>query len=107
MKDEVVRDNMVKEEYDLIVIGAGVTGLAAAMYAARLELRTLCLGSSSGSEFPVGGVITTTNIVENYPGFIKLTGEELADKIKATMSFVVVFPLEPVMAINGIGNFLR
>ena len=74
---------MAKEEYDLIVVGAGVTGLAAAMYAARLELRTLCLGSSSGSEFPVGGVITTTNIVENYPGFIKLTGEELADKIKA------------------------
>jgi thioredoxin reductase (NADPH) len=72
----------MKEEYDLIIIGAGVTGLAAAMYSARLELKTLCLGSSSGSEFPVGGVITTTNIVENYPGFIKLTGEELADKIR-------------------------
>ena len=71
---------MAKEEYDLIVVGAGVTGLAAAMYAARLELRTLCLGSSSGSEFPVGGVITTTNIVENYPGFIRLTGQELAEK---------------------------
>jgi thioredoxin reductase (NADPH) len=72
----------MKEEYDLIIIGAGVTGLAAAMYSARLELKTLCLGNSSGSEFPVGGVITTTNIVENYPGFIKLTGEELADKIR-------------------------
>src|SRR3989339_830936 len=76
------KKNVEDNEYDFIVIGAGVTGLAAAMYAARLELRTLCLGTNSGSELPVGGVITTTNIVENYPGFIRLTGEELAGKIK-------------------------
>jgi len=71
-----------KEEYDFIILGAGVTGLAAAMYGARLGLKTLCLGTTYGSELPVGGVITTTNIVENYPGFIKLTGTELADKIR-------------------------
>lgn len=71
-----------RENYDFIVIGAGVAGLAATMYAARLELKTLCLGASSSSELPIGGVITTTNLVENYPGFIKITGTELADKIK-------------------------
>jgi len=70
------------EEYDFIVIGAGVTGLAAAMYAARLGLKTLVLGKSHGSELPIGGVITTTNLVENYPGFEKLTGQELAEKIR-------------------------
>ena len=69
------------EEYDFVIIGAGGTGLAAAMYGARLGLKTLCLGFSHGSELPVGGVITTTNIVENYPGFIKLTGTEIANKI--------------------------
>ncbi len=69
-------------EYDFVTIGAGGTGLAAAMYAARLGLKTLVLGHSFGSESPVGGVITTTNIVENYPGFIKLTGTELAEKIQ-------------------------
>ena len=73
---------MKKDEFDFIIIGAGVTGMAAAMYAARLGLKTLCLGASSGSELPIGGVITTTNLVENYPGFIRLTGTELADKIK-------------------------
>ena len=52
------------------------------MYSARLGLKTLVLGASHGSEIPIGGVITTTNIVENYPGFVKLTGQELADKIK-------------------------
>lgn len=72
----------MKSAYDFIIIGAGVTGLAAAMYSARLGMKTLCLGSSSSSELPLGGVITTTNIVENYPGFIRLTGTELADKLR-------------------------
>lgn len=69
-------------KYDLVVIGAGGTGLATAMYAARLGLKTLVLGTTSGSELPVGGVITTTNLVENYPGFIKLNGMELAKKLE-------------------------
>src|SRR3989338_5998934 len=68
-------------KYDFIILGAGGTGLAAGMYAARLGLKTLVLGFSHGTEFPIGGVITTTNVVENYPGFIRLTGQELAKKI--------------------------
>ena len=68
--------------YDIIIIGGGGSGLATAMYAARLGLNPLVLGHSEGSELPVGGVITTTNIVENYPGFIKLTGMELAKKLE-------------------------
>lgn len=70
-------------KYDFVIIGAGVAGLAAAMYGARLGLKTLVLGRTHGSELSIGGVITTTNIVENYPGFIKLTGTELAEKIEA------------------------
>ncbi len=69
-------------KYDFLVIGGGGTGLAAAMYAARLGLKTLVLGHSQGTELAVGGVITTTNIVENYPGFIRLTGHELAKKLE-------------------------
>ena len=69
------------EKYDLIVIGAGGSGLAGAMYAARLGLKTLVLGNMAGSEFPIGGVITTTDIVENYPGFKSITGQELGMKL--------------------------
>jgi len=75
-------DEKNDKSYDFIILGAGVTGLAAAMYGARLGLKTLCLGASYGTELPIGGVITTTNVVENYPGFIKLTGTELSDKIR-------------------------
>lgn len=70
------------EKYDFIILGAGGTGLAAGMYGARLGLKTLVLGHSFGTELPVGGVITTTNVVENYPGFITLTGSELAKKLE-------------------------
>ncbi len=63
--------------YDIIIIGAGCAGLAGAMYAGRMQLRTLVLGES------VGGTIILTDVVENYPGFIRLTGQELADKLKA------------------------
>jgi len=70
------------EKYDFIVIGAGGSGLAGAMYAARLGLKTLVLGKMSGSELPVGGVITTTDVVENYPGFKSISGMELGKKLE-------------------------
>lgn len=66
-----------QERYDFAIIGGGVTGLAAAMYAGRMKLKTILIG------YPPGGVIATTDWVENYPGFISLSGKELADKIKA------------------------
>lgn len=70
------------ETYDFVVVGAGGSGLAAGMYAARLGLKTIVFGKTSGSEFPIGGLITTTHTVENYPGFKKITGIELAKKLE-------------------------
>ncbi|MFA6328575.1 MAG: FAD-dependent oxidoreductase [Candidatus Micrarchaeia archaeon] len=63
--------------YDIIVVGSGVSGLAGAMYAGRLGLKTLVIGEMRG------GSITLTHMVENYPGFISIGGMELADKIEA------------------------
>jgi len=103
---------MAKNNFDVIILGAGGVGLAAAMYSARLGLKTLVLGASHGSELPVGGVITTTNIVENYPGFIRLTGQELAKKIEehAKSYELVTIREEKVSDVkkekDGFGNFL-
>ncbi len=81
-KEKTIVKSVGGNNYDFIIIGAGVAGLAAGMYGGRLGLKTLVLGTSNSSELPIGGVITTTNVVENYPGFIRLTGTELADKIR-------------------------
>jgi thioredoxin reductase (NADPH) len=69
------------DKYDFAVIGAGGTGLAAAMYAARLKLKTVVFGHSHGTELPIGGVITTTKVVENYPGFKITSGLYLSKQI--------------------------
>ncbi len=62
--------------YDLFIIGSGVTGYGAAMYAARLDLTVALMGDVEG------GTITLTDDVANYPGFIQLTGLELAGKLR-------------------------
>src|SRR3989338_267810 len=59
-------------EYDMIIVGAGCAGLGGAMYAGRLGMKTRVLGELRG------GTITTTNLVENYPGFKSIGGIELA-----------------------------
>lgn len=62
--------------YDMIIAGAGCSGLAGAMYAGRLGMSVLVLGELRG------GTITLTDIVENYPGFVSITGMELASKLE-------------------------
>ena len=62
------------ERYDLIVVGAGPAGLAAAIYAARARLKTVVLDESVP-----GGQVKTTHKVSNYPGFPEdVKGADLA-----------------------------
>lgn len=66
----------VPEMYDLVIIGSGCVGYGAAMYAGRLEMKTLVLGEIDG------GTLILTDLVENWPGIIRCTGKELTDKLK-------------------------
>ena len=59
------------EVFDFITIGAGCAGASAAMYATRLNMKTAMIG-----EMP-GGLITTTQDVENWPGIKKISGPDL------------------------------
>ncbi|MBP3437350.1 MAG: FAD-dependent oxidoreductase [Clostridia bacterium] len=62
--------------YDIIIVGAGPAGLTAAIYACRAEKKVLVLEKAT-----FGGQITSSPCVENYPGFVKMSGNEFADKL--------------------------
>ena len=64
--------------YDLIIVGAGPAGLAAAIYAARAELNFIVLEK----EFMSGGQIINTYEVDNYPGLYHMGGFDLAMKLR-------------------------
>lgn len=57
--------------HDTVVIGGGVTGSSAGMYAARFNLDVVVYAEQPG------GLITTTNLVENYPGIKSITGPDM------------------------------
>ena len=66
-------NNKTTIERDLIILGSGPAGLSAALYAARADLKPLILTGMT-----LHGQASTTDTIENYPGFPKgVGGEEL------------------------------
>jgi thioredoxin reductase (NADPH) len=61
--------------YDLIILGGGPAGLTAGIYAMRAALKTVLIERG----LP-GGQVAITKEVENYPGFIEISGFDLCDK---------------------------
>ncbi len=64
--------------YDLIIIGSGPAGLAAAVYAQRAKLDTLVVEKAMVS----GGQVLTTYEVDNYPGLPGIGGYDLGIKFR-------------------------
>lgn len=64
-----------REFYDLIIIGGGPGGLTAGIYALRASMRTVLFESAA-----LGGQMTKSDIVENFPGFQTINGFDLSQK---------------------------
>ncbi len=62
--------------HDIIVIGAGPAGLTAALYARRQNKAVLVLEKNS-----FGGQTVFSPKIENYPGFLEMSGVEFSDKL--------------------------
>lgn len=64
----------MKEEYDVMILGGGIAGMTAAIYAVRYNLKTVVIGQS------FGGAGNLAGHVENWPGFVG-SGAELMSKV--------------------------
>lgn len=67
--------------HDTIIIGAGISGLTAAIYAARKRMKFEIISSDFGGQFMVSGEVL------NYPGIVKTTGAEFSSVMKEQMKF--------------------
>lgn len=67
---------MSAENYDVVIIGGGPSGLTAAIYTTRRSLKTLVITKD------IGGQLSLTDDVENYPGFESIGGLDLSTKFQ-------------------------
>ncbi|MBW2992255.1 NAD(P)/FAD-dependent oxidoreductase [Candidatus Woesearchaeota archaeon] len=88
--------------YDTIIIGAGIAGLTAAIYAARKRMNFEIISSDFGGQFMVAGEVL------NYPGITKTTGAEFSKIMEEQMKFNDVnVKLESVKEVKREGENFR
>lgn len=62
--------------YDIIIIGCGPAGMTAGIYAAHANKKVLIIEKET-----IGGQISSSPLVENYPGYKEISGSELANNM--------------------------
>lgn len=86
--------------YDVLIIGSGPAGMTAAIYAKRANLNVMMFEKGAP-----GGQIVNTFEVENYPGFKKLSGYELATNMfEHVLELGVPVTFEEVKNVIDLGN---
>lgn len=92
-----------KLSYDVVVVGAGPAGMTAALYAGRAMLKTALLEKGQP-----GGELLNTEVIEDYPGFSRIDGWELAQKFEThAKEFGAEFRMANITSVRKLsdGNF--
>jgi thioredoxin reductase (NADPH) len=91
-------------QYDVIIIGGGAAGLAAAIYSVRAMLKTLVIERQA-----MGGQILYTGEIENYPGFPEpISGPDLAMLYeKQAIRFGTEFEYDTITSLDVSGPIKR
>ncbi|MCG8531217.1 MAG: FAD-dependent oxidoreductase [Desulfovibrionales bacterium] len=83
--------------YDVIILGGGVAGMTAAIYAARANLRVLMLDENA-----CGGLVNWTKVVENMPSYTSVGGMELVERMQEQVEALGV-DVEEAVCIDALG----
>ncbi len=67
----------MEQVYDVIIVGAGIAGLTAALYASRQGLKTIVIGAD------LGGQLLLAPEIQNFPGFESIRGFELVRRVES------------------------
>lgn len=87
---------------DIVIIGSGVAGLTAGIYAGRANKSVLIIEENN-----LGGTTANLNGIENYPGFVKVDGIELVQNMQMQcMQFGVNFEFGTIVSIDFDNNII-
>lgn len=87
-------------KYDVIIIGMGPGGIAAAIYAKRSNLNVLCLESTMP-----GGILNYIDKIDNYPGLPEITGANFSYRLLEQITALEIpYSLEKVLDISKNDN---
>ena len=82
--------------YDIIIIGMGISGITAAIYAKRSNKKVLIIDKGMP-----GGLLNSIDKISNYPGLIDITGPDFAQKLlEQVESFDIPYVLEEVINLD-------
>ena len=86
-------------QYDILIAGQGASAYAAALYAARYQMRSMVFGAIFGGETATGGLI------ENYPGYPEIDGLDLMFKFREQAEkHEVPIVSEDIVSITRLGD---
>ncbi len=92
----------MEEVYDVIIVGAGISGLTAGIYACRRKMNTLIISKD------IGGQALIAKEIENYPGVERTSGAEIVQKVyEQALNFGAQIIQDEVVSVEklGEGNF--
>ena len=71
--------------YDVAIVGGGIAGITAALYAKRANLKIVLI-----EKLTIGGQLSFIDTVENYPGFSRISGREFTNALSAQIKALSV-----------------
>src|SRR5581483_9720015 len=91
-----LRAEVIEHEHPVVILGGGVAALTSAVYLSRAGISPLVITGPS-----IGGTITQSSNVQNWPGEISISGSELGEKVRhqAEMNGAILQP-ETVVAVD-------